>query len=127
MFQGGTDLMSDFVLDAARTLAELAGTGAALAVQEASKEAGQSAAKKILGKIAGLLKKPEPDVADYEHALRAALADGTVQEDELRSLVLQAGSVRSESGIAQGNSTVNNTSDVAFINSVHNGPTTIHS
>ncbi len=114
--------MSDFVLDAARTLAELAGTGAAVAVQEASKEAGQSAAKKILAKLGGLLKKPEPDVADYDQALRAALDDGTIEEAELRSLLQQTGTARSDSGTAIG--VVNG--KTVFTGTVHHGPTIIH-
>jgi hypothetical protein len=119
--------MNELVADAARTLAALAGAGAGVAIAEASKEAGKdvhSAAKVVLGKIAGLLRRSDPDVTELAEALDAALAAGTVSEDELRSLVQQAGIVTSQSGNAVGNLTVNNTSKNAFINTVHNAPMT---
>jgi hypothetical protein len=111
--------MSDLVQEAANALVPLMSAGAGVAAQSAAEDAGSgfyAAAIRVAGKLRRYLHGDEEPAAEtVEVALRSALADGELGEQDLRNLVsLHAtdGDVGGKVGSVGGNAYIDTSIDV---------------
>lgn len=84
--------MSVPVQEAAQALVPLLSAGVDVASRELAGETGSSFAKaalQVIAKLRSSASKPKPDVKEIEGALRTGLADGSVTEAQVRTLVTE--------------------------------------